>query len=271
MNELVRVKPPKPLGRKAYGSIPHLPGSRLGPGDHHCDPGQERICTERPRDRHDRIIVTEKLDGGNVAIAKVGGKIWALGRAGYPANTSPFRQHHIFHDWVDCGIGRWGAMLSDGEAVHGEWLALAHGTKYDLAHEPFVAFDLTTAGKRIAHDELLARCELYGVTTPHVISDGPPISVTEALDALGANGKHGALEPAEGAVWRVERRGEIDFLAKYVRPDKQDGKYLTEISGAPEYWHWLPALAAGARSDETTQLAQSEGRQSGGDSRNAHA
>lgn len=237
----IRVKPPKPLGRKAYGSIPHLPGSRLGPGDHHCHPGQETICTLKARDRHDRIIVTEKLDGGNVAIAKVGGKIWALGRAGYPAITSPFRQHHIFDEWVNYGLGRWSAMLSEGEAVHGEWLAMAHGTKYDLSHEPFVCFDLTRDGKRVLFDELRERCQRHDVTTPHLISDGPPMTVEAALEALGPHGMHGALEPVEGAVWRVERKGAVDFIAKYVRPDKQDGKYLAEITGCEPYWHWLPA------------------------------
>lgn len=35
--------PTKPLGHKAYGSIPHLPTSRLGPGDHHVTEGQARI------------------------------------------------------------------------------------------------------------------------------------------------------------------------------------------------------------------------------------
>lgn len=37
----------KPLGRKLYGSIPHLPGSRLGPGDHHCQAGQAALSGER--------------------------------------------------------------------------------------------------------------------------------------------------------------------------------------------------------------------------------
>jgi ATP-dependent RNA circularization protein (DNA/RNA ligase family) len=235
------AKPPKPLGRKAYGSIPHLPGSRLGPGDHHCHPGQEAICTAKARDRHDRIIVTEKLDGGNVAIAKVDGRIWALGRAGYPAITSPFRQHHIFDEWVNAALGRWSAMLDEGEAVHGEWLAMAHGTKYDLAHEPFVVFDLTRNGQRVLYDELRDRAERYSVVLPHVISDGPPVAVEAALEALGPLGKHGALETVEGAVWRVERKGKLDFIAKYVRPDKQDGKYLSEITGCEPYWHWLPA------------------------------
>jgi hypothetical protein len=35
----------------------------------------------------------------------------------------------------------------------------------------------------------------------------------------------------------VERRGEVDFLAKYVRPDKVDGKYL----GGEPIWMWRPA------------------------------
>ena len=39
----------KPLGRKAYGSIGHLPNSRLGPGDHAVPEGIARICTERLR------------------------------------------------------------------------------------------------------------------------------------------------------------------------------------------------------------------------------
>ncbi len=238
------MKPIKPLGRKAYGSIPHLPGSRLGPGDHHCHPGQEAIACHKARDRHDRIIVTEKLDGGNVAIANVGGEIHALGRAGYPAITSPFEQHHFFDAWVKGTLGLWSAMLPEGFALHGEWLAMAHGTRYDLPHDPFVAFDLTFLGKRVPHDELTETCARYGVVTAKVLSDGPPITIPAALGLLGDLGHHGALEAVEGAVWRVERRGQFDFLAKFVRPDKQDGKYLAEISGGDPYWHWRPQVKA---------------------------
>jgi hypothetical protein len=53
----------KPLGQKAYGSIPHLPGSRLGEGDHHVSEGQAIIATKKARDKNDLIIVQEKLDG----------------------------------------------------------------------------------------------------------------------------------------------------------------------------------------------------------------
>lgn len=65
----------KPLGHKSYGSIPHFKGSRMGPADKHCEPGQQKIMTEKLRDRHDLIIVQEKLDGSNCAVAKIDGKI----------------------------------------------------------------------------------------------------------------------------------------------------------------------------------------------------
>lgn len=35
---------------KKYGNIPHLPGSRVGPGDHHCHQGQADICTVKISD-----------------------------------------------------------------------------------------------------------------------------------------------------------------------------------------------------------------------------
>ena len=60
-----------------------------------------------------------------------------------------------------------------------------------------------------------------------------PISVDAAMDLLGVNGFHGAQEQIEGAVWRVERRGVFDFMAKFVRLDKVDGKYLETITGLP--------------------------------------
>ena len=90
----------KPLGTKAYGSICHLPGSRLGPGDHKLDEGMLRILTMKPRDRHDLIIVQEKLDGSNVCIAKIDGQLVPLGRSGYPAISSKYEQHRLFHLWV---------------------------------------------------------------------------------------------------------------------------------------------------------------------------
>lgn len=240
MNEVVK---PKPFGGKAYGSTPHLPGSRVGPGDHHCHEGQERICTTKARDKHDRIIVTEKLDGSNVAVGKLHGEVLPLVRAGYLADTSPYPQHHYFARWVERHQARFAAMLKDGEMVNGEWLALAHGTRYALPHEPFVAFSMAVGKKRLPWDEVTARCLSFDVVLPAVLSDGPPVSV-DAIKALIQRSGHGALDPVEGAVWRVESRSKFDFLAKWVSPEKADGKYLTDITGHPEIWHWTPEMEA---------------------------
>ncbi|MCP4108792.1 MAG: hypothetical protein GY749_25150, partial [Desulfobacteraceae bacterium] len=160
----------KPLGHKNYGHIPHLPGSRMGQGDHKCDEGQKRIACYKLRDKHDRVIVQEKLDGSNVGVALLNNVILPITRAGYLANTSPYKQHHEFNSWVYENESRFRAVLSEGERVCGEWLLIAHGTLYNLPHEPFVVFDLMKKHERTLHDELKERMSHEDFITPHVIS-----------------------------------------------------------------------------------------------------
>lgn len=219
----------KPLGGKAYGSIPHLPGSRLGPGDHHCESGQARIATERARDRHDLIIVQEKLDGSNVAVAKINGQIMALTRSGYMANTSKYDQHIKFEEWVMANKPRFDDLLQDGERLCGEWLYQAHGTLYNLPHEPFVAFDIIQGKTRLPFESFVKRINRQ-FTTPNLLSIGQPFPIDMAIESIKTSG-HGAVDEVEGAVWRVERRGVVDFLTKFVHHHKQDGKYLPENNG----------------------------------------
>jgi hypothetical protein len=233
-------KPDKPLGIKSYGSIPHLPGSRLGPGDHKCHEGQERICLANVRDRHDTIIVQEKLDGSNVGVARIGGVLVALGRAGYRAETSPYEQHVLFAAWVNDNRERFD-FLADGERVCGEWLAQAHGTRYRLFHDPFVPFDIIRGQQRLPFAEFRDKVGA-SFKTPTVlsISAGACCPLDRAIQELGDYGHHGAVDKAEGVVYRVERKGKVDFLAKYVHPWKVDGGYLPEISGKDAVWNWRP-------------------------------
>ena len=104
----------KPLCHKCYGSIPHLPGSRLGPGDHHISEGQAKIATEKVRDKNDVVICQEKLDGSNVGVAKINGEIVPLTRSGYVANTSQFEMHHMFYHWSLLNKRRFDELLNDG-------------------------------------------------------------------------------------------------------------------------------------------------------------
>ncbi|MEQ1888078.1 MAG: RNA ligase family protein [Alphaproteobacteria bacterium] len=250
------IKPPKPLGRKAYGSIAHLSCSRIGPGDHFVHAGQEIICTEKPR-KGDRIIVTEKLDGACMAVANINGRIVALSRAGYLSKDTPYEHLKLFGDYVSENHDTFAGMLAPGERIVGEWLGMAHGTLYDSRHElfnPFVAFDIFRGNNRILYDEFLDRVGMAGVVCAFCIHDADiacpvdmalgAISVCDILAKYPVHGYHGAVEPVEGAVWRVEREGRVDFLAKYVRRDKIDGKYLPEISGAEPIWYWHPTEKA---------------------------
>jgi len=228
----------KPLGYNNYGTIPLLPNSRVTPSDKHCHEGQARIATEKVRDRHDEVIVQEKLDGSNVGICLLNGEIIALGRAGYRAETSPYEQHKMFAKWVKQNESRFRYVLKEGERICGEWLAQAHGTRYNLKHEPLVVFDLMTEHERVPFEVFTARVEEGNFVTPFLIHKGSACSVNLALTELGKFGQHGAIDEVEGCVWRVERKGKVDFLVKYLKPYKVDGLYLPEKSGKDVIWNW---------------------------------
>jgi RNA ligase len=230
------IREDKPLKTKAYGHIPHLPGSRMGVGDHHCHGGQSLMCTAKRKEKYDEVIVQEKLDGSCCAVALIDGTLVPLTRSGNLASESRYRQHHLFAAWVYSQQDRFLVALQEGERIVGEWLAQAHGTRYALPHEPFVVFDLMEGQTRTAYDALIERVKEDRFVTPRLLHRGDPISIEAVLAGLEPSG-HGAIDPVEGAVWRVERRGKTHFLAKYVRPDKVDGLYLSEDDPV---WNWQP-------------------------------
>lgn len=230
------MKNEKPLGHKAYGHIPHLPYSRLGEGDHKCSQGQADIALKKTRDRKDLIIVQEKLDGSNCSVAKLNGRILPLGRSGYLAETSNYEQHKYFAKWVYKQHERFEKLLQEGERVCGEWLLQAHGTKYDLKHEPFVPFDIMIGQERTCYHEFLLRVLPLGFTVPRLIHIGQHFPLDKAMEAIKISG-HGALDEVEGAVWRVERENKVDYLCKFVKHEKIDGKYLPEQNGGVAHWN----------------------------------
>jgi hypothetical protein len=226
----------KPLGQKPYGSIPHLPGSRLGKGDHHCHPGQAKIATEKVRDKHDKVYVQEKLDGSCCAVAKINGQVIALRRSGYLAESSEYAIYHIFAQWVEGNKNRFSECLNEGERLVGEFLAQAVGTRYSLRHEPFVAFDIMLGAKRKPLKEFWHQIKPFDFIPPRIFGFGEPLSIEKALKEISTSG-HGAIDAVEGAIWRVERKGEFDFITKYVRHDKEDGKYFPENNNGQFVWN----------------------------------
>lgn len=217
----------KPLNRKNYGNIPHLSNSKLGEKDYFISEGQERILTQKKRDKHDTILVFEKYDGSNVGIAKKDGSIFALTRSGYEASTSPYKQHHVFAKWVERRFKKFNDLLNDGERITGEWLYQAHGLIYNIEKEPIVFFDYFNKNNERQCFEVLEQMEL---PLPRLLHKGDAISVEELKPIL--NMKTNAIwskELPEGMIFRVERKGKVDFLAKWVRQDFEAGKYCIGI------------------------------------------
>lgn len=229
----------RPLNRKNYGSIPHLSTSKLGTGDHFIEKGQERILTEKVRDKHDEVLVFEKYDGSNVGIGKIDNRIVALTRSGYTAKTSPYKQHHLFSDWVYKNIIKWMDILENGERITGEWLAQAHGLKYNIEVEPIVFFDhFNSENQRSQFDYLGELAIMYGLQLPRMLHRGKAIATNELLPTLNT-GTEGicSIEKPEGMVYRVERKGIVDFLAKWVRSDFEAGKYIIDREESELIWN----------------------------------
>jgi len=231
----------KPLGRKNYGSIPHLLDSKLGHHDKYIHKGQNDILTKKSRDKNDHIIVTEKYDGSNVGIARMNGKLVCLTRSGYLASSSPYEQHHMFKEWVDKERCRF-QFLEEGERIVGEWLAQVHSLEYQLLH-PFVSFDIFNPNnKRTSHGELVTRTTKTDVLTPRIILQGESsFPIEESLKILNIRTHYHSVickEQPEGMVYRVERKGEFDFMAKWVRDDFEAGRYCIGIEKENLKWNY---------------------------------
>ena len=228
--------------RKLYGKIPHLPGSRLGPADRTADADLAARCAGAGRSG-DRVIVSEKLDGSCVAIVRGAGGLAAYGRDGLPCAASRNDGRRAFAAWVAAREAAWREALAPGERLVCEWLALAHGTRYALPHGPAVAIDgFGAGGARWPLDEVRRRAAAMGLPVARVLHDGGALAVPEALARLGEHGHHGALDAAEGVVYRVERGGKVIGLAKHVRAGKIDGRYLADKTGGDHVWNtWQDA------------------------------
>lgn len=229
----------KPLNKKNYGSIPHLLGSKLGKTDKYIHEGQHKILTEKTRDKHDFIIVTEKYDGSNVGIAKVNKKIIAITRSGYLAETSPYKQHYIFAKWVESQKDRFD-FIGEGERLVGEWLLQVHSIKYKIKGEPFIAFDyFTKENKRLSFYDFNNITILPNILIPNVIhANYSAFSTDNAMKELNkrTSGNFYSENP-EGVVYRIERKGKFDFAAKFVRSDFEAGKYCVGVDEANLMWN----------------------------------
>ena len=206
-----------------YGSIPHLPNSRLGDGEHYIPHGQSDILQKAARGR--TVIVQRKYDGTNVGVIRQGYQIIALQRYGYRADQAPRPQHRLFAAWVKKNEAEFRVALQDGERICGEWLLQAHGTMMRLKSSPFIAFDMFMPdNSRILWGEFSRRASpIFDIA--EVLSFGS-ISAVEIVEGVSRHYDLLNDDEHEGYVYRAETKDTVEFLAKYVKPSKVDGKYL---------------------------------------------
>jgi hypothetical protein len=222
-----------------YPKIPHLPGSRTGIRDRDCGVVAAKRLLEESQPG-DTVIVQEKLDGSNVIVSRVDGLLVALGRDGKPCNDSRNTNRRAFAAWLEQNQDRF-AWLLNLERLVCEWLPVAHGTRYALAHEPIVALDFfDAAGIRATLQKLQTKISDSSLRIPHVIHVGNAISLQTALEKLGTHGFHGALDESEGLIYRLERKIKLLMLAKYVRHGKTDGVYLSDHTGLEDVRNSFP-------------------------------
>jgi len=200
-----------------------LPNSKRGANDKGIHEGMAVYCESKYR-KNTKIHITEKVDGANVSIVNIGGEFIAFSRNGYKCEGSHYT-HHIKFDlmvkeWVDSGmLSRFN--LPEGERVVFESLTTPHGTLYKDAPD-YVLIDWITPSGRKLWDNYDNFLSVRKVKT--IYSGLIPISVEDILKVTPKKGFYGANK-MEGLVYRIERAGNFDFFAKWVRHDYEELKY----------------------------------------------
>jgi ATP-dependent RNA circularization protein (DNA/RNA ligase family) len=236
------VIPSRVLSYKTYNSIGHLPNSRTGIADSRIsEQSAKQMVSELPN-QQSLVIVQEKIDGSNVCVVRHSGELITLGRSGFPCKDSNQEQHRMFDSWVKVHKDKFEKLLpNESDRVVGEWIALAHGTKYTIGpdgdyEQPFIAFDLFNGSdlKACSFIETTQRVYAVGLIMPKVIHIGGACSVSRALKILTQEvGTH-----AEGVVYRLEEAGKLKTIAKFVKHDKVDGLFMIDRESSEYIWNW---------------------------------
>jgi hypothetical protein len=205
--------------------------SKVQPGDRFLETSFVKIATEKSRDEHDRIIVSELMDGLHLAVCKENGIIIPKLRDGSLASTLKEKSIEIFLTWISKNEHVFKNLLQDGERLCGEWMTQQYGTSYkDLVARYFI-FDIIRNGKRVLFDELSSRIKSINFPeikmVPILFDSNRAVDIQTALARLGKMGMCNALDYPEGVVYRVERKGSVEFCAKFVCLNKDKYAHVT--------------------------------------------
>lgn len=192
----------------SYPRIPHLVGGRGSRDDGVLGTAEALEILSR------EAVVEEKLDGANVMLWSVDGRVECSLRSG-PGGRDRAGQLGPLRAWIGERYVTLLDLLHPGRILYAEWLLIRHTIAYDALPSYLIGLDLSEHGSGFVdtdeRDRLLDRAEIVG---PPRLLRGIPESVS-ALEALMGRSAFGS-EKMEGVV--VRPLGGAVRVAKLLRP-----------------------------------------------------
>lgn len=202
---------------KKYGRTYHLP---ISPGATADDKVLRSIDGLILGD----IVITEKLDGENTTIHRLGTHARSLDTGYHPSR-----------DWLKAFASVIAPQLAEDERIVGEYLFARHAIGYDDLPSYFLGFAWLKGNVFQPWDESLVRFEGLGVTPVPVLYRGPyrPGLFEDVAASLDVRRQEGFVVRAAGAFTEAEmdRR-----MGKYVRAGHVQGD---------EHWTKMPVVRNG--------------------------
>lgn len=160
------------------------------------------------------LVVEEKIDGENLGLSVVEGRVVAQSRGSYvePGGTS----FHGLRSWLQPRAPRLADELGEALVLFGEWCAVRHSVPYDALPDWLLVFDVydrrTEDFWPLDERDLLVE-SLQLASVPRVTTGTFDVA---ALEGLLGRSRVGSA-PMEGIVMRNAERSQE--RAKLVRPD----------------------------------------------------
>jgi len=119
------------------------------------------------------IVVTEKLDGSQMAVGWKGDRPYLQGKASHIPEFDKRKAYHGAWKWVWQNLDNIEKLR--GLLVFGEWCRVQHNLPYDSLPDWFIAFDVydRKAKRFLYYDDAMAICEDIGIATVPEIHRGP--------------------------------------------------------------------------------------------------
>jgi hypothetical protein len=194
-----------------YGRTFHLP---ISPGA----TSDDKIMAALDGLLGDDLVVTEKMDGENTTLHRLGSHA-----------RSPDSRHHPSRDWLKAFAAGICPQLAEGERIVGENLYARHSVSYSALPSWFLGFGWIVDGVVQPWDLTLLRFEELGLQPVPVLYRGPyrPRLFEDLAKGLDLTRQEGFVARIAGAFAEAEmpRR-----MGKYVRA----GHVQSEV-------HWMNA------------------------------